>query len=232
MKRLSIGASLLALASVSELIFPIAESGRSSMDILVKFALLPAGGVLLSALIMLRRIDDPIANMGLAGLAAGTIATFGLEVIRLLGFWFGFMPGNLPRLMGVLLLNQFAVGPSFTSDVAGWAYHFWNGASFGLIYVLVFGTCRRWMGTVFGVVIGIGFMLSPVVSALGVGFLGLQFSKGFPITVTLAHAAFGALLGWLASRWLGFVESPLFCALRDLLPEGSARAAADGHSKL
>jgi hypothetical protein len=78
--------------------------------------------------------------------------------------------------MGVLLLDQFAAGPSLKSDVAGWAYHFWNGASFGLIYVLVFGTCRRWVGTVFGVLLGFGFMFSPVVSALGVGFMGLEFS--------------------------------------------------------
>src|SRR5262249_2607865 len=181
MKRTTIVISLLFLASVSPLIFPVAESGRSSMDVLAKFALLPAAGLLLSALGLFYRKDDPIAKMGLVGLAAGAVATRGLEAVRLTGFWLGFMPGNLPRLMGVLLLDQFAAGPSFTSDVAGWAYHFWNGACFGLIYVLVFGTCRRWMGTAFGVVIGIGFMLSPVVSGLGVGFLGLQYSKGFPI---------------------------------------------------
>ena len=231
MKRLLIVVLLLALASVSPLIFPVAESGRSSMDLLAKFALLPAAGVLLLTLGLLHRKDDPIAKMGLVALAAGAVATLGLEVIRLTGFWLGFMPGNLPRLMGVLLLNQFAVGPSVASDIAGWAYHFWNGACFGLIYVLIFGTCRRWVGTVFGIGIGIGFMLSPVVSALGVGFLGFQFSKAFPITVTLAHAAFGALLGWFTSRWLGFVESPIFCGLRDLLPKNPGHIAA-GHSGL
>jgi hypothetical protein len=129
------------------------------------------------------------------------------------------MPGNLPRLMGVLLLNQFAAGPSLSSDVAGWAYHFWNGASFGLIYVLVFGTCRRWVGPVFGVLLGFGFMFSPVVSALGVGFLGLEFSKGFPVTVTVAHAAFGLALGWLTAAWLGFVDSPLLGVVRQCVPK-------------
>jgi hypothetical protein len=142
------------------------------------------------------------------GLAAGAVATLALEAVRLPGFWLGFMPGNLPRLMGVLLLNQFATGPTLASDVAGWAYHFWNGASFGLIYVLVFGTCRRWAGALYGMLLGLGFMLSPVVSALGVGFLGLEFSKGFPVTVTLAHAAFGGVLGWLSARRLGFEASP------------------------
>ncbi len=219
MKRTMTILLLLAAASVSPLIFPIAESGRSSMDVLAKVALLPAAALLLITIGMLYRFDDSLARASVVGLAAGVAATVALEAIRLPGFWLGFMPGNLPRLMGVLLLNQFAAGPSLKSDVVGWAYHFWNGASFGLIYVLVFGTCRRWAGTVFGVVLGFSFMFSPVVSALGVGFLGLEFSKGFPLTVTVAHAAFGLALGWLTEAWLGYVESPLLGAVRGCLPK-------------
>ncbi|MGC9158736.1 MAG: hypothetical protein ACP5FH_07060 [Terracidiphilus sp.] len=179
------------------------------MDVLAKVALLPSAALLLAAIGLLRRYDADLAKISLAGIAAGAIATLALEAIRLPGFWFGYMPGNLPRLMGVLLLNQFAAGPTLQSDLAGWAYHFWNGASFGLIYVLVFGTRRRWMGALYGVLLGFGFMLSPVVSALGVGFLGLQFSKGFPLTVTVAHAAFGTVLGWLIAAWIGLFDSPL-----------------------
>jgi hypothetical protein len=218
MKRTMTILLLLALASVSPLIFPVAESGRSSMDALAKLALLPAAALLLVTVGALYRIDNSLARTSALGLAAGALATVALEAIRLPGFWLGFMPGNLPRLMGVLLLNQFAAGPSLRSDTAGWAYHFWNGASFGLIYVLVFGTCRRWLGTVFGVLLGFGFMFSPVVAALGVGFMGLEFSKGFPLTVTIAHAAFGLALGWLATSWLGFVDSPLLGAVRQCLP--------------
>lgn len=228
MKRTMTIVVLLAAASVSPLIFPIAESGRSTMDVLAKLALLPAAALLLITIGVLYRVDDSLARTGVAGLAAGTVATLALEAVRLPGFWLGFMPGNLPRLMGVLLLNRFAAGPSLSSDVAGWAYHFWNGASFGLIYVLVFGTCRRWVATVFGVLLGFGFMFSPVVSALGVGFLGLEFSKGFPVTVTLAHAAFGLALGWLAAAWLGFVDSPLLGAVRQCVPK---RLAAQRFSR-
>jgi len=32
--------------------------------------------------------------------------------------------------MGVLLLDRFALGPSALSDIAGFSYHFWNGAAF------------------------------------------------------------------------------------------------------
>jgi hypothetical protein len=225
MKRAMTILLLLAAASVSPLIFPIAQSGRSTMDVLAKLALLPAAALLLITVGLLYRVDDSLARLSVTGLAAGAIATVSLEAIRLPGFWVGFMPGNLPRLMGVLLFNQFAAGPSLKSDIAGWTYHFWNGATFGLIYVLVFGTCRRWVGAVFGVLLGFGFIFSPVVSALGVGFLGLEFSKGFPLTVTVAHAAFGLALGWLAAAWLGFVDSPLLGAVRQCLlktPRGPA----------
>ncbi|GAC1438715.1 MAG: hypothetical protein NVS1B11_27750 [Terriglobales bacterium] len=87
--------------------------------------------------------------------------------------------------------------------------------------VLVFGTCRRWVGNAFGVVLGFGFVFSPVVSALGVGIMGLEFSKGFPLTVTFADAAFGLALGWLTTAWLGFVDSPLLGAVRQCLPSAS-----------
>jgi hypothetical protein len=220
MKRALIILWLLTLASVSPLVFPVAESGRSSMDVLAKLALLPTAALLLITVTVLYRVDDSLARISSVGLAAGAVATLALEAIRLPGFWLGFMPGNLPRLMGVLLLNQFASGPSLRSDIVGWAYHSWNGASFGLIYVLLFGTCRRWVAAAFGVLLGAGFTFSPVVSALGVGFLGLEFSKGFPVTVTLAHAAFGSVLGWLASEWLGFGESPLLSAIRRCFPTG------------
>lgn len=208
MKRVMTILVLLAAASLSPLIFPLAESGRSTMDTLAKFALLPSIAVIGIIWGWLYRSNDPLASSVKVGLGAGAIATIALEAIRLPGFWLHFMPGNLPRLMGVLLLDQFANGPTLASDIAGWTYHFWNGAAFGLIYVLVFGTCRRWVGAVYGVLMGFGFMFSPVVSALGVGFLGLEFSKGFPITVTLAHAAFGGTLGWVSARWLGFEASP------------------------
>jgi tryptophan-rich sensory protein len=207
MKRIMTIVVLLAAASVSPLIFPLAESGRSTMDTLAKLSLLPSIAVIGIVWGFLYRRDDPLARPVAVGLAAGAVATIALEAVRLPGFWLGFMPGNLPRLMGVLLLNQFATGPTLASDIAGWAYHFWNGATFGLIYVLVFRTCRRWLGMVYGVLLGFGFMFSPVVSALGVGFLGLEFSKGFPVTVTLAHAAFGGVLGWLTARLLGFETS-------------------------
>lgn len=216
MKRLLLIVLLLASASVSPIIFPVAQAGWSSLDVLAKTALLPSIAVMaLTIAVLFGSGDRQLARIAAASLAAGALATVALEAIRLPGFLLGFMPGNLPRLMGVLLLNQFSSGPSMLSDIAGWIYHFWNGACFGLLYVLLLGTRRIWVAVVFGVLLGIGFLLSPVVSSLGVGFLGLNFSAGFPVTVTLAHAAFGGVLGWLLVRKLGRLDSPLCSGYHD-----------------
>src|SRR5260370_38348374 len=110
------------------------------------------------------------------GGVAGAIAAIGLEIVRITGFRMGYMPGNLPRLMGVLLLDRFALGPSAASDLAGWVYHFWNGASFGIIYVLLFGTARRWVGVLYGIAVGFAFLGSPFVIYIRVAYFGLSVS--------------------------------------------------------
>jgi len=199
----------LAAASVGPLIFPAAQAGLGTMAQSAKYFLFPAIAVLMFIALLSWKSVPAIGRSIVWGGLAGAIATVGLEIVRITGFKMGYMPGNLPRLMGVLLLDRFALGPSLTSDFAGWAYHFWNGASFGIIYVLILGTSRRWLGLLYGIVAGLGFLVSPVVLSLGVGYFGLQFSGGFPITVLAAHAAFGLLLGTLAARFLSAEPSVL-----------------------
>lgn len=190
----------VGLASVGPLIFPAAQAGYGTLSGSAMHFLMPAiaGLVLLTA--VARHRARWVSNAIVTGAIAGAVATGALEIVRITGYTLGFMPGNLPRLMGVLLLDRFAQGPSRASDVAGWAYHVWNGASFGIIYILVLGTRRRWMGSVFGLALGLGFLVSPVVLSLGVGYFGLQYSVSFAPTVLLAHLAFGWTLGALAAR--------------------------------
>jgi hypothetical protein len=212
MAQLLLIAAVLLLASAGPLIFPAAQAGYSTMPALATGVLLPTIAGLASLSILMRKSHPAISKVIVLGAAAGAIATVPLEVVRLIGFHYGYMPGNLPRLMGVLLLNRFAEGPSLVSDIAGWTYHFWNGASLGILFVAVFGA-RRWIAPIYGMVIGIGFMLSPVVASLGVGFFGLEFSRGFPVTVLAAHLAFGGALGLLAARFLGEQSSLLWRAV-------------------
>ncbi|MBI3698119.1 MAG: hypothetical protein HY238_25200 [Acidobacteria bacterium] len=161
---------------------------------------LPSAAVLAVAWVALkRRGSQELATALGRGAAAGAAATLALEAIRYTGFRLGFMPGNLPELMGVLLLDRFALGPSAASTLAGFAYHFWNGASFRVIFALLAAERSRWWTLPYGLAVGLGFLASPVVQALGVGLFGKDFSWHFAATVLAAHAAYGAALGWLLS---------------------------------
>lgn len=213
LRTLTLIALALLAASVAPLIFPAAEAGHGSLNASAIHLLLPAIGVLLVITLLARKWEPVVARSIIWGALAGAIATIALEAIRIPGFYLGTMPGQLPELMGVLLLNRFALGPSLASNIAGWAYHFWNGASFGIIYVLVIGSARRWAGLLYALAVGTGFMLSPVVIALGVGYFGLQFSVWFSVTVYAAHIAFGLVLGFLAKRFLAGQPSPIFAEL-------------------
>lgn len=194
---------VLAAASVSPLIFPIAEAGYSDMHWLGIHALIPA----VVTLIAISGIAGPacwkpLRHAVLTGAWVGAVSTIGLEIVRIVGFrYFGAMPGSMPMLMGVLLTDRFMEGPNWFSNLIGWSDHFWNGASFGIIYVLLFGRARWWTGLIYAYSIATIFMFSPVMSAIGAGRFGQQFAPvGFPLTVYLAHTAYGLLLGWLVSR--------------------------------
>ena len=229
MTELLLSSIVVLFASVGPLIFPAAQAGYSSMPVLATRALLPAIAGLALLSVLLRSSHRAISRAIVLGAAAGAIATLPLEVVRMTGFHYGYMPGNLPRLMGVLLLNRFAEGPSHASDLAGWAYHFWNGASFGILFVVLFGARRRWLAALYGFAIGIGFMLSPVVVSLGVGLFGLEFSRGFPVTVLTAHLAFGSVLGLLARMFLGRQASLLWNSVSEALakPKAANRGVRD-----
>jgi hypothetical protein len=228
MKRIFSVIVVLLLAAVGPNIFPAAEAGYSSMHVLAIRFLLPSVLALAVLALVFRKGQPELSRIILLGAAAGALATVALEIVRLIGFHFDYMPGNLPRLMGVLLLDRFAQGPSLISDFTGWAYHFWNGASFGIIYAILFGTRRRWAGVLYGTALGIGFMVSPVVTSLGVGFFGLQFSYGFPVTVLLAHLAFGWALGLLAQKFLGLHASLALDGLRH--SHSFSRSQTAGHA--
>jgi hypothetical protein len=228
MKTLKTGSLLLvtlAAASVGPLIFPAAQAGHGTMAQSAKYFLLPAVAVLVFIALLSWKSVVEIRRSIVWGGLTGAVATIGLEIVRITGFKMGYMPGNLPRLMGVLLLDRFALGPSFTSDFAGWAYHFWNGASFGIVYVLLFGTTRRWVGVLYGIAVGLGFLVSPVVISLGVGYFGLEFSKGFALTVLSAHLAFGLALGFLTNRFLPSQRSSFLVGLQSGLAFGTGHTS-------
>ncbi len=202
-EEILLSGAILLMAAIGPNVFPVAQAGLANMFVLATRVLIPSVILLgLFLAIAAWRGHRRLFRRTLAGGVAGLLATFGLEAFRATSFHvFEGMPGDLPRLMGVLLTDRFMLGPSTLSDALGFAYHFWNGACFGIIFTVILG--RRSMAWAFsyGQLIGVGFLLSPVVASLGIGFMGKEMPS-MPVTVVLAHAAYGILLGWLTRRWL------------------------------
>ena len=218
-KKLLLISVLLALAAVSPNLFPAAQAGMASFPSLVSKFLFPSAALILIIIIIAKILKyTDVARLAINGIVAGIISTVALEIFRESGFRSGMMPGDLPRLMGVLILNQFASGPDIWSDLAGWTYHFWNGATFGIIFSLLLGQSKAWQGILYGLLIGIGFMISPVVKSLGIGLFGFEFKKGyeFVTTVTIAHIAYGFTLSLLLKR-LNKGIPPIWVRLKPLL---------------
>lgn len=218
-ERLVLALLALAAAGIAPNLFPAAQAGYAKMSDLALWLLLPSIVLLIAVIAFtFARGHRILGTRMMIGLAAGFLATFGLEVVRTTGFRLGAMPGDLPRLLGVLLTDRFMLGPSSLSDVLGHSYHFWNGACFGLIFAVVFGHRAIWWPMIYGIAIGIGFLASPAVQAMGVGFLALQ-KPSMIVTVVIAHLVYGLILGFVLRRWL-----PEGTWIRSREPESRAAA--------
>lgn len=191
---------IIVAAAIGPMAFPLAQLGYASLHDLALVGVLPSVAALAAVWFASRRSRPEVAEIIWRGGWAGALGTLGLEVFRYAGFRLGFMPGNLPQLMGVLLLDRFALGPSHWSDLTGFAYHFWNGAAFGIVFLAVTGSQSIALAALYGIAIGLGFLVSPVVQSLGVGLFGRDFGWHFAATVLTAHAAFGLTFGALLKR--------------------------------
>lgn len=199
--NLTLRGLLIALAAVAPTAFPAAQAGYSTLHSLAFFAIIPAATLLVLTWAFLR--NSPVNELAASiwnGALAGALATIALEAIRYSGFRMGFMPGNLPELMGVLLFDRFALGPTTASTISGFVYHFWNGACFGIIFALGRFSLPNWWAIPYGIAVGVGFLMSPVVQGLGVGLFGVNFGWHFAATVLTAHLAFGAAMASLLGR--------------------------------
>lgn len=195
--ELFLAMAAMAAAAVSPNLFVVAQAGYAKLSDLAVVLLIPS--LIVMALIIgassCFRLHT-LRRQIVAGIIGGFLATAAMEVVRETGYHLGGMPGDLPKLLGVLLLDRFALGPSWLSNLAGWGYHFWNGAAFGIIFSLIFGRIAWWVGILYATVIALVFMSSPAVVAMGVGRFGVGFGPGFAATVLAAHMAYGVVLGW------------------------------------
>lgn len=203
--ELALTAGGLVVAAIGPNVLVIALTpGMPEMPVLTRYALVPSVGLLAVVWVTAAlRGERRLTNRLWVGLWAGAASTGLLDAFRLTGFHLGFMPGNMPRMFGVLILDRMALGPSLGSDVLGYLYHYWVGACFGLTYTLLAGRVRWWWGLVWGLIVEVGMMVTPpMVVAMDTGYFGVKFGPGLFVTSLTAHVAFGIALGLLAERYV------------------------------
>lgn len=137
------------------------------------------------------------------GLVAGAVATIAYDLSRgVLGAarLIDHDPFRAVYVFGELLTGEPAAAPG--ARVAGWAYHAWNGLSFGLMYALLFGGSRWTYGLAWGVLLEVALL------AAYPALLGAPLSPQFVAVSLWGHAWYGATLGAVCSRWLAAPPVP------------------------
>lgn len=185
-------------------------------------AIIPSVIAIFAIVILFRSKLPRLSNRIFIGMAAGTIASFALEAIRVPGYMFAkwipmdsmiSLPGlfltekitTLSEVKQVVMQSGVAMNlyhAPLDAFVAGALWHFWNGATFGIIYAVIIGKGRWWYGIIWAVIIEIGMMVAPYLIMMK-GPFGIEHMDGYNIfTITLiAHVAFGAVLGILVQKW-------------------------------
>jgi hypothetical protein len=119
-----------------------------------------------------------------------------------------------PRF-GALLLGQPIEQPSYSlaAILIGWAYHFSNGATFGVMFVAMYAGAREAYGQMrsnparaifWAMLLAAGIEVCLLLSTYA-AFFGIAITRRFVVVTLTAHLIFGVGLGvyyaWHASRW-------------------------------
>jgi len=190
--------------------------------------IIPSVIVIFAIGILARSKFPRLVNRLFVGMAAGAVASFALEAIRIPGYMFAkwlpmdsmiSLPGllltekitSLGEIKQVIMQSGVAMNlyhAPLDAFMAGALWHFWNGATFGIIYALVIGKGKWWYGMIWAFIIEIGMMLAPYLIIMK-GPFGIEHMDGYNLFVItlIAHLAFGAVLGILVQRWKKSSES-------------------------
>ncbi len=185
-------------------------------------AIIPSVIIIFIIGILSRSKFPRLSNRLFVGMSAGAIASLALEAIRIPGYMFAkWMPmDSMISLPGLLLtekitalseVKQVIMRSGVTMNLytapmdaflAGGLWHFWNGATFGIIYALLLGKGKWWYGLIWAVIIEMVMMMAPYLIIMK-GPFGVEHMDGYNIFVLtlIAHLVFGAVLGIIVQKW-------------------------------
>ena len=229
------GLALIPAAVGPNVLVVALTPGMPEMPVLVRWALIPSIAPLGIVWAAAARLGfHRLTNRIWTGLWVGFACTAALDSFRLISFSLGLLPGNMPRMFGVLILNTMAQGPTPLSDFVGSLYHYWVSACFGLTYTLLVGRTRWWGGLIWGLIIEVGMMTTPpMVVAMGTGYFGLKLGKGLLNGVFLGslvpHISFGIALGLLLERYTRHRGS-IFKLIKEAVSPGARPSVLSGQA--
>ena len=185
-------------ASVSILALLLHVNGFLPMYFLVDVLAAPSLVLLLLLGIYAARINAGVfLDRLIVGAWGGIAATLAYDAIRL-----------AIRASNLITFNPFQTHPAFgrlitglpetdmTAILVGWAYHFWNGFGFGIMYTLIAGNARWYYALVWAMFLEIGWL-----TALP-GTFQLRMSPEVVAVSFIGHGAYGVVLGLIAQRFI------------------------------
>jgi hypothetical protein len=188
--------------------------GLCSMRAFTLAVLLPAI-VALVALAALDRLkgDRRLWNGVVIGTVGGFIAACAYDVFRLpfvfsreWGLSAVLPPMNLfkvfPRF-GAMILGEPVEQDMYSTaaHLVGWAYHFSNGVTFGVMYVALIGDARR-QSWLWAVLLATGLEAAMLLTPYP-RFFAIPLTVVFVAVTLAAHLIFGATLGLAVKSWAG-----------------------------
>lgn len=181
------------------------SSGAALVTYIVAGISLAAGLALAAALLMAAwlwtwraagsLVRPVLLRVTVVGLVAGVAATGAYDASKFALSHYDasvYNPFAVLPIFGAAIVGSAA--PATAQNLAGWAYHVLNGATFGAAFALL--VPRR------GIVTGIlwGLFLEAFQLALFPGWLGITAYTEFAQVSALSHVAYGTSLG-MACRW-------------------------------
>lgn len=159
------------------------------------------------------RGDGRACRMILIGAMSGFIAAIAYDIFRLpfvfsknWGLEAVVPPMPLFKVFpqfGAMILAQ-TDSTSLAANLIGWAYHFSNGTTFGVMYAAIVNGqwCRLWwVAVVFAVGLELGMLFTPYPATFGIRMTSL-----FVVVTLAAHGIFGVTMGRMSIRLEGWMR--------------------------
>ena len=188
-------AAICALTSLAALVAHVA--GLLPMVYFLTFFGVPSFVLLLALAAFANRLDAAgfvtCLVVGVWGGIAGTIAYDFVRFILQQTHIF-----HYDGFAAILIFGSWITGKPTTTwqaGIAGWVYHYWNGISFGIFYLLLAGKRRWWYG------VGYGLVMELCMLGLFPTFIRITNQIDFIVLSLIGHVGYGAALGVIGERY-------------------------------